>query len=174
MPTRTDLPELAELLPTMDVIDVKTATGAVGLREFVAGALGNGSVLGRALFAIRVPFAKLLRLEMDGMPPATRLRPEDVSFTPGDKLSFFTVDRGEEEHYLLLKIVDNHLEAYLAIIVDDSGPVRSFKVVTLVQYLRGAGRLYYTLISPFHHVIIRVMCRSGLRGSPATPGHPAG
>ncbi|MEV8374103.1 DUF2867 domain-containing protein [Kribbella sp. NPDC056861] len=164
MPTHTDLPELTDLLPTADVIDVKTATGDVTLREFVAGALGNGSFPGRILFAIRVPIARLLRLEMTGMPPTTRLRPEDISFTPGDSVSFFTVDRGEEEHYLLLKITDNHLVAHLAIIVDDSGPVRRFKVVTLVRYLRKAGRLYFELIRPFHHVIMHVMCRSAIRG----------
>jgi hypothetical protein len=165
MPTHTDLPELRDLLPEADVVDVKTATGAVTLREFVAGALSNESRAGQALFALRVPVAKLLRLEMTGMPSRTRLRPEDISFTPGDHLSFFTVDRGEDEHYLLLKVTDNHLFAYLAIIVDDSGPVRAFKVVTLVHYLRSAGRLYYNLIRPFHHVAIRFMCRSGVRNS---------
>lgn len=165
MPTHTDLPELADLLPTADVIDVKTAKGAVSLREFAAGALSLESRAGQALFALRVPVAKLLRLEMTGRPSRTRLRPEDVSFTPGDHLSFFTVDRGEEQHYLLLKVTDNHLFAYLAIIVDDSGPVRAFKVVTLVHYLRTAGRLYYNLIRPFHHVAIRTMCRSGVRNS---------
>ncbi|MFI5711289.1 DUF2867 domain-containing protein [Kribbella sp. NPDC051620] len=162
MPTYTDLPELADLLPEADVIDVKTAIGPVTLREFTAGALSLESRAGQALFALRVPVAKLMRLQMTGMPSRTRLRPEDVSFTPGDQLAFFTVDRGEEEHYLLLKVTDNHLFAYLAIIVDDSGPVRAFKVVTLVHYLRGAGRLYYNLIRPFHHVAIRFMCRSGV------------
>lgn len=166
MPTHTDLPELADLLPTADVIDVKTVTaGSVTLREFVAGALGSGSIASRALFAIRVPVARLLRLEMAGMPARTSLRPENVSFTPGDSLSFFTVDRGEEDHYLLLKVVDNHLVAYLAIIVDESGPEREFKVVTLVRYLRKAGRLYFELIRPFHHLVVRFMCRSGLRKS---------
>jgi hypothetical protein len=162
MPTHTDLPELADLLPQADVIDVKTVTGPVSLREFVAGALGNGSAAGRFLFALRVPVAKLLGLGMAGMPPKTKLSPEDVSFTPGDHLSFFTVDRGEEEHYLLLKVTDNHLVGYLAIIVDDSGPVRAFKVVTLVNYLRPAGRFYYNLIRPFHHVVVRAMCQAGV------------
>lgn len=171
MPTRTDLPELADLLPSSDVIDVKTVTGQVTLREFAAGALGNESAASRALFALRVPVARLLRLDMAGMPARTRLRPEDVTFTPGEPLSFFTVERGEEEHYLLLKVVDNHLVAYLAIIVDDSGAERAFKVVTLVRYLRSAGRLYFGLIRPFHHVIVYFMCRAGVR---TTHDRPAG
>ena len=32
MPTRTDLPELADLLPVVDGVDVKTARGPVTLR----------------------------------------------------------------------------------------------------------------------------------------------
>lgn len=171
MPTRTDLPELADLLPSSDVIDVKTVTGQVTLREFAAGALGNESAASRALFALRVPVARLLRLDMAGMPARTRLRPEDITFTPGEPLSFFTVERGEEEHYLLLKVVDNHLVAYLAIIIDDSGTEREFKVVTLVRYLRSAGRLYFGLIRPFHHIIVHFMCRSGVR---TTHDRPAG
>src|SRR3954453_2654583 len=102
MPTRTDLPELDHLLPTVDVVDVKTARGAVSLREFTAGALGHGPVWIKALFAVRMIVARVLRLDTTGIPGAQRLRPETVSFRPGDPLSFFTVERGEEDHYLLL------------------------------------------------------------------------
>lgn len=37
MPVRTDLPELRDLLPTADVIDVKTATGAVRCAPVLRG-----------------------------------------------------------------------------------------------------------------------------------------
>ena len=164
MSVHTDLPELADLLPTSDVIDVKTASGPVALREFIAGSLGHQPPWMRSLYAVRIGLAKLFRLEMTGMPPAGGIRPADVSFTPGDPLSFFKVVRGEEHHYLLLGIKDNHLAAYLAIIVaDDSAPEREFKVVTLVDFRRKAGRLYYGAIRPFHHLVVRSMINAGLR-----------
>jgi hypothetical protein len=170
MPIRTDLPELDDLLPASDVIDVKTASGPVTLREFIAGTLGHQPAWMRSLYAVRVVLARLLRLRMAGMPPADRIQPEDVSFTPGDPMAFFTVIRGEEHHYLLLGIKDNHLTAQLAFIVtDDSAPEREFKVVTLVQFRRKAGRFYFAPIRPFHHLVLRTMIRAGL-----TPGHPAG
>src|SRR4051812_44791826 len=103
MSVRTDLPELADLLPTADVVDVKTATGTVTLREFVAGSLGASPLWVKALFAVRVVVAKALRLDTATVPPHPRLRPETVSFAPGDPASFFEVVRGEEDHYLLLK-----------------------------------------------------------------------
>ena len=159
MPTRTDLPELDDLLPIVDVIDVKTARGAVSLREFTAGALGYGPLWIKALFGVRILLAWALRLET-AVPDSFRLRPETVSFTPGDPASFFTVVRGEEDHYLLLKVSDNHLVAWLAIITDNGQPAE-FKVVTLVKYLRPVGRFYYNLIRPFHHLVLLSMCRAG-------------
>jgi hypothetical protein len=160
MPTRADLPELDDLLPTVDVVDVKTARGAVSLREFTAGALGHGPLWIKALFAVRMIVAQVLRLETTGIPDSYRLRPETVSFTPGDPASFFTVVRGEDDHYLLLKVSDNHLVAWLAIITNNAQPAE-FKVVTLVKYLRPVGRYYYNLIRPFHHLVLLSMCRAG-------------
>ncbi|WP_405069603.1 DUF2867 domain-containing protein [Kribbella sp. NBC_01510] len=159
MPTRTDLPELDDLVPIVDVIDVKTARGAVSLREFTAGALGHGPLWIKALFGVRILLAWALRLET-AVPDSFRLRPETVSFTPGDPASFFTVVRGEEDHYLLLKVSDNHLVAWLAIITDNGQPAE-FRVVTLVKYLRPVGRFYYNLIRPFHHLVLLSMCRAG-------------
>ena len=141
------------------MIDVKTARGAVSLREFTAGALGHGPLWIKALFGVRILLAWALRLET-AVPDSFRLRPETVSFTPGDPASFFTVVRGEEDHYLLLKVSDNHLVAWLAIITDNGQPAE-FKVVTLVKYLRPVGRFYYNLIRPFHHLVLLSMCRAG-------------
>jgi hypothetical protein len=163
MPTRADLPEIDDLLPVVDVVDVKTISGGVSLREFTAGALGYSPLWLKSLFAVRMVLAQVLRLETTGIPGSRRLQPETVSFTPGDPASFFTVERGADDHYLLLKIVDNHLIAYLAIITNNAQPVSSFKVVTLVQYLRPAGKFYYKLIEPFHHLVLRSMCRAGAR-----------
>jgi len=162
MPTRTDLPELADLLPTVDVVDVKTIRGAVSLREFVAGSLGHSPLWIKGLFAIRMGVALVLRLETTGIPDTRRLRPETVSFTPGEKDAFFTVVRGEEDHYLLLEITDNHLIGYLAFITDNEQPESELKAVTLVRYLRPAGRFYYNLIRPFHHLLMFSMCRAGV------------
>jgi len=147
----TTLHELDDLVPVVDEIDVKTGRGDVTLREFVAGALGHSPLWVKGLFAVRMAVAAVLRLETTGVPDSRRLRPETVSFTPGEKNAFFTVVRGEEDHYLLLKVSD---------ITDDEHPA-TFKVVTLVQFLRPAGRFYYNLIRPFHHVILLGMCRAG-------------
>jgi len=160
--TASALPELDDLLPVVDVVDVKTARGDVTLREFTAGALSDSPLWIKGLFVVRMAVAAALRLETAGVLDSRRLRPETVSFTPGEKDSFFTVVRGEEDHYLLLEAADNHLVGYLAIITDNGRPA-SFKVVTLVRYLRPAGRFYYNLIRPFHHLVLLRMCRAGVQ-----------
>ncbi|WP_112248355.1 DUF2867 domain-containing protein [Kribbella monticola] len=163
MTVRTDLPELADLLPTADVVDVKTATGTVSLREFVAGALGPSPWWIKALFAARFVLAKALKLDTAGLPPRPRVQPETISFTPGAPAAFFEVVRGEEDHYLLLKVTDNHLIGYLAFITDNASPTREFKVVTLVHFLRPVGRFYYAAIQPFHHLVLHSMIHSALK-----------
>ncbi|MFG1621470.1 DUF2867 domain-containing protein [Kribbella sp. NPDC049227] len=165
MPTRTDLPELDDLLPIVDEIDVKTIRGAVSLREFIAGSLGHSPLWIKGLFAVRMAVAWLLRLETTGVPESRGLRPETVSFVPGEKVAFFTVMRGEEDHYLLLEISDNHLIGYLAFITDNAKPESEFKAVTLVKYLRPAGRFYYNLIRPFHHIVVLSMAQAGVTSS---------
>lgn len=165
MQTRTDLPELADLLPTADVVDVKTVTGSVTLREFTAGSLSYKTGWIKGLWAVRTMLAKALGLKSAETPAETRLRPEDISFTPGDPLSFFTVVRGVEQHYLLLEVSDTNLVAHLAIVTDEAFPVREFKVITLVHYRRKLGRLYFEAIRPFHHLVVNSMARAGVRKS---------
>ncbi|MEU8221617.1 DUF2867 domain-containing protein [Kribbella sp. NPDC048915] len=126
----TTLHELDDLVPVVDEIDVKTARGDVTLREFTAGALGHSPLWVKGLFAVRMALAAVLRLETAGVPDSRRIRPETVSFTPGDKNSFFTVVRGDEDRYLLLNVTDNHLIGYLAILTDNERPA-TFKVVTI-------------------------------------------
>ena len=105
--------------------------------------------------------AAVLRLETTGIPESRRLRPDTVSFTPGDKTLFFTVVRGEEDHYLLLKGLRQPPGRVAGVHHGQRRPVSTFKVVTLVQFLRPAGKAYYNLIGPFHHVILLGMCRAG-------------
>ena len=82
MPTRTDLPELDDLLPIVDVVDVKTARGPVSLREFTAGALGHGPLWIKALFGVRILLAWALRLET-AAPRLLSTAAGDGEFHPG-------------------------------------------------------------------------------------------
>jgi hypothetical protein len=156
-------PELAPVLDGADYIEFKEIEGEVSLREFVAGALGRQPGWVKVLFAARVLLARALRLDSAGIPSRGRLRPDDVGFAPGDKVAFFTVRSGAEDRYLVLGAEDNHLTGYLTIVAEPvSGARKRFQLGTIVHYHRRAGRLYFALIKPFHHLIIRGMLRGGV------------
>lgn len=171
MRTEIDLPELAPLLATADHVDVKTAEADSTLAEFIANALGRPPGLAmRALFRARGVLARVLRLREPDVPPAAALRPDQVPFTPGGTVGLFTVADGSRDRFLLLSAADNHLTGYLAVVVEPAAGGRTrFLVATVVKYHRWTGPLYFNLIRPFHHLVVRGMIRAGTRPA-AAPG----
>jgi hypothetical protein len=156
-------PELAPVLEGADYVEFKEIEGEVSLREFVAGMLGWSPVWLKALFAARYLLARALRLDTADIPRRARLRPEAVSFTPGDKASIFTVRSGDEDRYLVVGADDNHLSAHLTIVAEPvSGARKRFQVGTIVHFHRKAGPVYFAVIRPFHHLIIRGMLKAGV------------
>jgi hypothetical protein len=91
--------------------------------------------------------------------------PDEISMTPGGALWFFTVVTGVEDRYLLLEASDTHLASYLAVVAlpSDGGP-STYQAVTIVKYRRWTGALYFALIRPFHHLVVRSMITAGARG----------
>ncbi|TDD84778.1 DUF2867 domain-containing protein [Actinomadura darangshiensis] len=163
------VPELAGLLAGADHVGVRTVESEATLREFTAGAMGWRPAWMRGLFKARALFARLLRLREPDVPLGTPARPEDLSFTPGDHIAFFTVTDAAEERYLVLETTDDHLTAWLAITTAPSADPRTrFELATLVKYHRRAGRFYFGVIRPFHHMIIAGMAAAGARASSAS------
>lgn len=165
-PHQIAVPELAALLDGADHVDVKTTEAGVTLREFAAGALGWQPGWMRVLFRARGVLARLLRLRHSDLPAAPRVRPEEIPFSPGGTVWFCTVAAAAEHRYLVLEAADTHLTAYLALVADAAGAGRSrFHAITIVRYHRWTGPLYFNLIRPFHHLVVRSMVEAGARGS---------
>ncbi|MEV7008486.1 DUF2867 domain-containing protein [Streptosporangium sp. NPDC051022] len=156
-----DLPGLRELVRDADHVDVKTVEGDLTLREFLHGLVSWDPGWMRFLYRIRAGFVRLLGMRQRGIPSAPDIRPEDVSFTPGDKLSFFTVIDAEEDRYHVSGVAESHLTACLAVVAE---PGR-FHVVTIVKYHRWTGPVYFTVIRPFHHLVVRGMARAAVRAA---------
>ena len=111
-------PELNPLLAGADHVDVKSTEADLTLREFVSSALGWQPGWIRMLFRARVVFARLLRLRDPQLPTAPRLRPEEIPFSPGGKVRFFTVVGAAEDRYIVLEAADTHLTGYLAVVAE--------------------------------------------------------
>jgi hypothetical protein len=161
-------PELNPLLTGADHVDVKSAEANLTLREFVSGALGWQPHWIRMLFGARVVFARLLRLRNPKITKGPRLRPEEIPFSAGGKVGFFTVVGAAEERYIVLEAADTHLTGYLAVVAEPlaRGCTR-FHNITIVNYHRWTGPLYFNVIRPFHHLVVRSMVNAGARGRQA-------
>jgi len=158
-------PELNPLLTGADHVDVKITEADMTLREFVSGLLGWQPGWIRTLFRARVVFARLLRLRDPEIPTGSRLRPEEIPFSPGGKVWFFTVVGAAEDRYIVLEAADTHLTGYLAVFAEPLAHGRTrFHNLTIVKYHRWTGSLYFNVIRPFHHLVVRSMVNAGARG----------
>lgn len=157
-----DIPELQSLLTGADHIDVKIVTGMVSLREFLAGALSYNPRWLQFLYAVRWGFVRLLGMKQTGIPQDMRLRPADVAMIPGDRAAFFTVKAAAEDRYWIAGAAESHLTAYLGVVVESLDTENRFYVITVVHYNKWTGPVYFNVIRPFHHIVVRKMAQAGV------------
>jgi hypothetical protein len=162
-----DLPQLMTLLAEADHVDVKVVTGDVSLPEFVAGMFSYYPGWIKNLYQIRWGFVRLLGMKQAGIPAAAKMRPEDVPMIPGEKAAFFTVTLAEEGRCWVAEAAESHLTAYLGVVMEPlSTRVPStenrFHVLTIVHYHKWTGPVYFNVIRPFHHLVVRNMAKAGV------------
>lgn len=151
-------------------LDAVSAHTSLSLRECISNALAWQPTWLKLLFLARGGLARLMRLKHPSSRPSHPLRPEEISFHPGDRLAFFSVSAGQEDAFLVLTAEDTHLTGHLIVEVDpsDTGTERRFRVITAVHYRRWTGRLYFNIIRPFHHLIMhRMVAAAGRPDQPA-------
>lgn len=160
--TVLSLPELQPLLAKADHIDVKTVTGTVDLRTFIAGFFSYHPAWLRSLFAVRAVFVRFLGMRQGHIGSGTLLTPERVPMQIGKRMGFFTVCLAEEEHYWFASNSDKHLKGTLGVVVEPLADQRKrFHVVTIVHYHNWAGPVYFQAIRPFHHLVVMRMAQAG-------------
>ena len=140
-------------------LDAVGAYTSLSLCECISNALSWQPTWLKLLFLARGGLARLLRLEHPSSRPGRSLRPEEISFHPGDRLAFFTVSAGKEDAFIVLTAEDTHLVGHLIVEVvpTDTGTEHRFRIITAVHYRRWTGKLYFNIIRPFHHIIMHRM-----------------
>jgi hypothetical protein len=158
--------EFEPLLETADHTDVKVTEGQATLRQFIAAMLSYYPWWIALLFRIREIFVRLFGLVRHEKPEEfLGLRPEDVPLTPGETATFFTVRFAKDGEYWLGETPDDkHLTAYFGVVVEPvKEKINRFHVITIVRYTHWTGPVYFNLIRPFHHLVIRRMMKAGIR-----------
>lgn len=153
-----------------DHIDVKTVVGDISLRQFVAGVFSYEPGWMRFLYRIRGVFMHLLGMKQDGTPTAPRLSAEQISMSPGDRVGFLTVVEASDGHYWIAgDDEDKHLAFYVIATTEPlEGTTKRLALMTIVRYKNWAGPVYFNVIRPFHHVVVRAAIRAAAK-RPAAP-----
>ena len=158
--------ELEDYSTGADFIDVKVFEGQTTLRKFIASMLSYYPWWLVLLYRIRKLLVSILGLAKHEEPEKLpNLKSEDVSFTPGEPVSFFTVRRAREDTFWISETPDDkHLRAYFGVVQEPSNHILNrFYVITIVFYKHWTGPVYFNLIRPFHHLVVSQMAKYGLR-----------
>jgi hypothetical protein len=157
--------ELGKYIEEADFTDVKVFEGEVSLRKFIASMLSYYPWWIVGLYRIRRLLVSILGLVKHKAPQQLPdLQPDDVSFTPGEHVTFFTVRCAREDCFWVSETPDDkHLRAYFGVVKETTGnSINRFYVITTVFYKHWTGPIYFNLIRPFHHLVVSRMARYGL------------
>jgi len=155
--------ELKPLLDGADHIDVKTVEGNVPLNRFIASAFGYMPWWLKMLYQLRAPLVRVLGMKQESLPFQDKLKPEDIPFAKGGKALFFTVAIADVDRFWFAEARDKHLSAYLGCVVEPLvGGRRRYHFATVVHYRDWSGPVYFNIIRPFHHIVVRSMALAGV------------
>jgi len=164
-----NIPQFSELdryFQKADFTDVKVFEGNTTLRKFLAAMLSYYPWWIVQLYRLRKLLVWSLGLVKHEEPKELPdLKAGDVSFTPGDSVTFFSVRCAKEGLYWISETPDDrHLRAYFGVIKEPISQSNSrFYVITTVFYKHWSGPIYFNLIRPFHHLVVSGMAKNGLR-----------
>ncbi len=167
---------IRNLLRVTHYADAKGVRSAHDFRTFTARFISYQPFWLKLLYSLRQGLLKLLRVPQKRITATARINPEDISFIPGRPLWFFTVRQGDVDRKLVLKASNTILIAYLIITREDlpesqqphsaqHGPVSRYSVTTLVRYRNFAGRCYFNIIRPMHHLVVAAAIHHAAAGS---------
>jgi hypothetical protein len=147
-------------LPRVDFVDAyATRVDPAASVESVARLVFSGAPprLMRLRDALVRPF---------GLKTSPSGRRADPRFVPGERLGLFTLF-ARAPGQLLLGADDRHLDFRICLSVPGDGEAT---LTTLVHFRNGWGRLYFSLIRPFHVVVAKgLLRRAGAAVSAAPP-----
>lgn len=149
----------------IDYSDIKTIEGDASLRKFITGMLSYNPGWILVLYRIREIVVKILGLVKHEKPnELPSIKPEELSFKPGESASFFIVRNAKENVYWISETPeDKHLKAYFGVVSEKLGDrLTKFHVFTSVKFLHWTGPVYFNLIRPFHHLVVSRMMKAGV------------
>ncbi|AMK10137.1 DUF2867 domain-containing protein [Pseudodesulfovibrio indicus] len=158
------LPGMAGLTQGADHVDVHTMEGTGSVADVAAALLSHRPGWMVFLWKVRTVLLRLLGQGGRIVPEPARLTGATLPKSVGDKASFLTVIRSDGESHWVAGAGESHLDAEVGVVAEPLAGGRSrFHVVTVVRYRNPAGRIYFNVIRPFHHLVVDSALRAALR-----------
>ena len=130
------------------------------IRQFMADFFSFRPMWLKGLYRLRRPLARILGIE-HSLEAVRQFRQQDIPFTPGQRMWIFEVAAAREGEYWAAVADDVHLRAVLAVIREiGAGGLPTYRVMTFVRYKNWRGPVYFTLIRPFHALVVKAMAEA--------------
>ncbi|MBK6265115.1 DUF2867 domain-containing protein [Marivirga sp. S37H4] len=141
------------LLDQIDFFDTFSTTNQENnLKEIAHLIFNNPPNWIKWLFNLRNKIVKLFGLKTE-MPADYNER-----FSVGGYIGSFRIF-SIADHEIVLGADDSHLN-FKAIVVNTNAPLYNIQVITLVQYNNLMGKIYMSVIKPFHRVVVKRMVKN--------------
>jgi hypothetical protein len=157
------LPGMDGLLEGADHVDEHAMDGTCSVLDLAAGILSYRPGWMTFLWRVRVWLLRALGQGDRAVPDRQRWTAEILPRIPGERVGFFSVVRSDGETHWIVEGKESHLEAAMVVCATGLPDGRKrFHVVTVVRYHNPAGRVYFNVIRPFHHLVVHAAMRSAL------------
>ncbi|TPN86925.1 DUF2867 domain-containing protein [Aquimarina algicola] len=145
--TQTDLLEQIDFSDTFATTNQKNS-----LEEITTLIFNNQPNWIKKLFLIRNKIVKHIGLKTE------ITKDYNKGFRVGGFLSFFKIF-SISDNKIVLGADDSHLN-FRAIIANTNAEIYNIKVITLVQYNNTKGKIYMSIVKPFHKIIVKRMVKN--------------
>lgn len=153
------LPGVADFMPRADYQEIASIRGDCDLEAFIHGFLLSPPRWFNWLMKLRnaamkmVPGHEVTESSYDTPLPLRR----------GERIGPFETISTDAETWWAAGAAESHLSALMIITRQPESGSARFDVATLVSFHNGFGKLYFTLIKPFHHLIVWAFLRKAVK-----------
>lgn len=158
---------LERLIHDADYVEEKEIVANTNLADFLQGLLSFSPPWLKFLYRVRVGFLALFG-HQTGTPDFASGRSIRVPLRTGESFGMFQVEDSADNAHWIGVATEAHLSARIAVLrTPSSHDSSTYRVITVVHLHNPVGRIYFTTILPFHHLVVNAMMRSASQGQVA-------
>lgn len=157
---------LATYLERADHVDVKSIEGRQALPAFIAALFTYRPAWMEVLWRLRTWLVRFIGIRSETVADDQKLTGDNLPIEQGQQALFLTVCESDGVTYWVADCCESHLDFAVGVVAEpipgSQGSSR-FHVLTAVHYNSAAGKLYFNIIRPFHHLVVAAGMKNAVR-----------